>query len=169
MRLTKTIRSAFVRADMDDVPELDYRTMIQKMSTDAAIAMMPPEVLRAYKKHPDWFSSVNQRVGNFGYLYLPIPSHQHLPAAVIDQIDKLNSAANEQKAARSNLRIKLAGLADGCTTKKALVAALPEFEKYLPADEVAACRTLPVVANVVADFVKAGWPKSEKPKLKVAK
>jgi hypothetical protein len=35
---------------------------------------------------------------------------------------------------------------------------LPEFEKYLPEDEAQAVRALPVVTNVVADFVKAGWP-----------
>ena len=51
----------------------------------------------------------------------------------------------------------------GASTRKGLADALPEFEKYLPADEPAAVRSLPVVANVVADFVKAGWPKGKQP------
>ena len=38
---------------------------------------------------------------------------------------------------------------------------LPEFEKYLPADEQKALRSVPVVANLVADFTKAGWPKDK--------
>jgi len=39
-----------------------------------------------------------------------------------------------------------------------LTDAIQEFENYLPEDEAKAARSLPVVTNVVADFVKAGWP-----------
>ena len=59
------------------------------------------------------------------------------------------------------LETKLMAAANSCTTRKALVELLPEFEKYLPADQAAACKTLPAVANIMADFVKAGWPKDE--------
>ena len=37
---------------------------------------------------------------------------------------------------------------------------LPEFAKYLP-KAVAKTDNLPAVANLVADFVKAGWPKEQ--------
>lgn len=60
---------------------------------------------------------------------------------------------------RNDLRLKLEGCAAACTTLKLLKDMLPEFVKYMPADEPAACKTLPVVQNVVSDFVKAGWPK----------
>ena len=63
-----------------------------------------------------------------------------------------------------SLREKLHGCAYAVTTRKALVDLLPEFEKYLPADDASVCRTLPVVQNVVSDFVKAGWPKDGKKK-----
>jgi hypothetical protein len=53
-------------------------------------------------------------------------------------------------------------VAEGASTRKALVAALPEFEKYLPAEVEAPVRSLPAIANVVAEFTKAGWPKGEK-------
>lgn len=33
----------------------------------------------------------------------------------------------------------------------------------VPADEPKALRSLPALANVAADFVKAGWPKGRKP------
>lgn len=49
-----------------------------------------------------------------------------------------------------------------CTTRKQAAEVLPEFEKYLPEDEPKALRTLPALANVAADFVKAGWPKNAK-------
>jgi len=45
-----------------------------------------------------------------------------------------------------------------CTTTKQLRELLPEFDRYLPAEEEKTLRTLPVVQNIVADFVKAGWP-----------
>ena len=48
-----------------------------------------------------------------------------------------------------------------CTTRKALANLLPEFEQYLPEDTPAAIRSLPAIANIVADFSKAGWPKDK--------
>lgn len=44
---------------------------------------------------------------------------------------------------------------------KALRAAMPEFAKYLPEADKAPDRSLPVVANVVSEFTKAGWPKGD--------
>lgn len=76
--------------------------------------------------------------------------------AVVEELEKQN---DEQHDSRNNLETKLQAVAESCTTRKALLNALPEFEKYLPADDAAACRSLPVVANVVSDFMKAGWPK----------
>jgi hypothetical protein len=73
-------------------------------------------------------------------------------------VDELKIKRSLQEKARADLRSKLKSVAYSVSTRKALVAALPEFEKYLPADEAKAVRTLPVVQNVVADFVKAGWP-----------
>ena len=46
--------------------------------------------------------------------------------------------------------------------RAAFVAKLPEFAHYLPAEDAPAGRSLPVVANLVTDFVKAGWPKDKK-------
>ena len=53
---------------------------------------------------------------------------------------------------------------------EALAEALPQFAKYLPAEPVkgAAPRSVPVVIDVVEDFVKAGWPKGQKPPKKEA-
>ena len=73
-----------------------------------------------------------------------------------------DSAEKEQEGIRASLKSQLKSAAHSVTTRKALAALLPEFEKYLPADEAAACKTLPVVQNIVADFAKAGWPKGKK-------
>jgi hypothetical protein len=63
----------------------------------------------------------------------------------------------------------LKSVAYACTTRKQLEEALPEFSNYLPEEEAKAARDLPVVVNVVADFVKAGWPKKNQGKIAAAK
>ena len=67
-----------------------------------------------------------------------------------------------RKKRLKDLRDKLTGAINACTTRKQAAEAIPEFEKYLPADEPKALRSLPALANVAADFVKAGWPKGQK-------
>jgi len=78
------------------------------------------------------------------------------------EVAKLLEALKEKKEAQDkmhrDLEAKLMAAANSCTTRKALVDLLPEFEKYLPAGQAEACKTLPAVANIMADFVKAGWP-----------
>lgn len=52
-----------------------------------------------------------------------------------------------------------------CKTRAALAAALPEFEKYLPAEAALVNdRTVPalVAANTLAELSRAGWPKTDK-------
>jgi hypothetical protein len=83
-----------------------------------------------------------------------------LPAKALEKMNALAVAKATQASDRDTLSAKLQAAANSVATRKALVELLPEFEKYLPADEGAACKTLPAVANLLADFSKAGWPKS---------
>lgn len=63
----------------------------------------------------------------------------------------------------NNLRKQLTAVIASCTTLKQAKEALPEFIKYLPKEPGSAIdRTLPVVGNLVADLVKAGWPAKKK-------
>jgi len=164
MRLTKNMKTAFVRAVMDDVPQIDYYEQIRNAAKDGALSLMPPTVLHAYKKHPEFFETTGRHVGDAGYYYLPIPEKMKLPQTVFAEITRLYDLNAVQNLSRKDLKSKIEAAANACATLKALKDMLPEFEKYMPADEPAACRTLPVVQNVVADFVKAGWPKSAKKK-----
>jgi hypothetical protein len=77
------------------------------------------------------------------------------------QVEAMLVELANQVEKRKELRSKLQATADAVTTRKALIDLLPEFEKYLPADEAKAVATLPAVANVLSDFVKAGWPKNQ--------
>lgn len=95
-------------------------------------------------------------------LYIPAPDalHPRMDEATQRALYSLKIHANEQAAHRRELRDKLSTIVYGLTTTTALEKALPEFAKYLPK---AAAKTdnLPAVANLVTDFVKAGWPKEQ--------
>jgi hypothetical protein len=164
MRLTNTIRKAFVRAAMQDVPQIEYDDVIRSFAKKAAIEAMPPEVKKAYKKYPDWFADSRHYFNDFGSIYVPIPDGKSINDEAKLQIQALKHEMQKQTEQRRELERKLASAAMSCTTRKALAELLPEFAKYLPVDEPSAIRTLPAVANIVADFTNAGWPKDKKMK-----
>lgn len=158
MKLTNTIRDAFVRAAMADVPTVDYDDQIQKLVTADAVKQLPPKVAAIYKDaalrpfvSADYCGQVS---GHF-------PGVNFKPTAeTLAVVKRLNDADDVQSTRRNELSRRLRAVAYSVTTRKALIDALPEFEKYLPVDDAAATKNLPAVANVVADFVKAGWPKT---------
>lgn len=167
MKLTQSIRSAFVRAAMNDVPTIDFDEMIVAIAQAAAVNLMPPKVRDTYQKHREWFRTSHIRVGNYGWIYLPLPDDTKLRGTAIERIDSLAEKKKAQEENLKALRQKLEAAAESCTTRKALAELLPEFEKYLPADNATAIKNLPAVANIVADFTKAGWPKNKaKPQTK---
>lgn len=157
MRLTKHMREAFVRAVMVDVPQIDYDEQMQNIALTGAVDLMPPAVRDAYKKHPEFFSLEWQSVRGCGSFYLPVPDSHKLKPDVVEAIQKLKLSKDSQANCRNDLRLKLEGCAAACTTLTSLKDMLPEFVKYMPADEPAACKTLPVVQNVVSDFDLIGW------------
>lgn len=168
MRLTNTIRDAFIRAVMQDVPKVDHDETARKLVLDDSAAQLPPKIkalVRSAETAPfvrttDYWTNMT----DLGiYRAYAASGDKYTPTAdTLVKLKALNDAKREQEAARKALRSKLHAVAYGSTTRKNLADALPEFEKYLPADELAASRSLPVVANVVAEFVKAGWPKGGK-------
>jgi hypothetical protein len=170
MRLTNTIRNAFVRAAMQDVPEIDYQEQMRKLIQDDAVAQLPLKVRAIYSdaslRH---FLNTNYAY-RYGSVSVPCAKDGYSPSAkAAEEYKRMDSANDSQDEKRNALESKLRACALACTTRKALVDMLPEFEKYLPADDAAACRTLPVVANVVSDFAQAGWPKGAANKSKAKK
>lgn len=172
MKLTNTIRDAFVRAALSDVPHVDYQAKTIKVVTDDAIQQLPPKV-RAIYKDKELSHFIRHTNGYFGCAYVSIPnggssSEFKLSQEAAAKVQDFKIADDAQNAQRKRLRDQLHAVAYSVSTRKALVDALPEFEKYLPADEAAACKTLPAIANVVSSFVAAGWPKDQKPLKKAA-
>ena len=175
MKLTNIIRDSFINAAMQDVPSVDYKKQAQDIFEKAALDAMPAAVARIYKdpKTKGYVNVTYIQFGGFGH-YIPSASHVSLTgtAAVnflgskCEELEKLQQAYKAEVTKNKELRESLHSVAYSCTTRKQLLEALPEFEKYLPAlmDNTVG---LPAVSNVVSAFVKAGWPK-DSPKLKKA-
>lgn len=164
MKLTNYMRDAFVRRVMDDVPSVDYTEAIRAEVMKAAVAALPPKVRAAWKDKGlhGYLNTTYFHVCGVSIANVPMPDNeafkaekQKIEASVAGLVAKSKAQTDQRDALQSKLR----QCAYSATTRKQLVSLLPEFEKYLPADDATAARSLPVVANVVADFVKAGWPK----------
>lgn len=165
MRLTNFMRNAFVTAAMQDVPSVDYNEQARKIAKDDIAAQLPPKLHAVYNDPALRDHLKTEYVclpGMLDNCYLACGSYRLTPAAV-KRLEAIAEQHMVQVDRLANLRAKIKGVAMSCTTREALAAALPEFEKYLPAVE-APTRDVPVLANVVADFVLAGWPKGGKRK-----
>lgn len=161
MKLANNIRSAFVIAVMNDVPQVDYREQAQKLLIADAVAQLPPKIRAIYNDQSlRHFVQRKQEYALHQYIHVPGPEYAR-SEAVAARLAELLQLHDDQDAKRAELRNQIRAIADTSSTRKQLVDKLPEFEKYLPVDERAAARSLPLVANVVADFVKAGWPKDK--------
>jgi hypothetical protein len=155
---------------MADVPVIDYEEPARKELERVALTLVPPVIRKAWadKELRHFINSGSVTINRFVSAFVPLPEGWTDSRALQEKIlaatdvSELLAKHEAQRSQRGALESKVRGVAYGMTTRKALAEALPEFEKYLPPDEAAAIRTLPVVANVVADFVKAGWPKDKK-------
>lgn len=165
MRLTNFIRETFVRAVMADVPKKDFDEEIIKLAKEAIHYTMPKEIIALLndEKLSRWLNQTYVHVpdgcSSFHY-YKPDnwKISEHAPM-YWERIINLGKEKKAQTDMRRELQKKLETCAAACTTRKQLVDMMPEFEKYLPPDQAKIAREYPLVANVVADFVKAGWPK----------
>lgn len=158
MRLTNAIRDAFVNGVMGDVPQIDYQEQAIKLIQSDDLERLPPEIKKIVKMSNlvKFLDRTYYRQGCYISCQVYIG---YKPSSEIEaKINALDTAHRVQIDQRKTLRQTLRIAAYTCRTRKALVEALPEFEKYLPASDVVN-RRLPVAQNVVSDFVAAGWPK----------
>lgn len=169
MKLTNVIRDAFVHAVMDDVPSTDYDTQMRDLAVKKAIDRLPKKIQEA------WKSEATRQFIKTGGIYVNHKMVQGIPGADswngfigeeppkdwFADLNELEALASKQAEERSELEQKVHAVAYSCTTRKALLEQLPEFEKYLPA-EAPKASNLPAVANLVTDLLKAGWPKGGK-------
>ena len=166
MRLSTSMRLAFVRAVMDDVPFVDYDEQVRELAQKTVDSYRPAALVRALEIDPsiqDWLNRDYQYIHKYQKSFCLVGSKQSL--------DRLNADPNFTQAAqnlrkqqqaqleqRSALETKLKASAQACQTRAQLAKALPEFEKYLPI-EASNSKCLPALANLMSDFMAAGWPK----------
>jgi len=168
VKLTNIIRSSFVRAAMQDVPKIEYEEKIRAAAEKAVVSALP-KVIREAWLNASTKPYIEASHRSFGDVTVFVPGRQRYGSSAIPaisaadqaEIDGLLKARDQQNRTRLALEQKLHSAAAAVTTRKALAEMLPEFEKYLPADDAAACKTLPAVQNIVDDFMKAGWPKGK--------
>lgn len=165
MRLTNFIRDSFIRAAMADVPTVNYQEQAEKIARE----FMKKEFARVFPKIDmngeanAWLEKCSLDLpGSLGRIYTINPHYSYLKdKPVWEELTALAKLHTEQNVQHKNLRERLQGVAYACTTRKQLLEALPEFESYLPEEEAKAAKNLPALANVLSDFVKAGWPKNQ--------
>ena len=176
MRLTNFLRDGFIRAVMHDVPKIDYEEQAQKMAREAIKAKFNkafPGLDYDKVGESGWFESgsvdlpryINNIYAKPSCGYGMLKSDEKLWA----KLEALGAKKREQDERMTSLETRLKGVAYACTTRKQLEEALPEFSKYLPEEEAKAAKTLPALANVLSDFVAAGWPKQNQGKIAAAK
>lgn len=168
MRLTKDDKFAFVRAVMNDVPQVDYAEQVRQKVQEWCFAAMPAELRPVAKKYPEFFET--------RYVYTPsgcpsvwaICSPEHnghsfeakFPEKWVE-LTGIGQRSKAQDAALCALEERVGALINTCTTLKQAEERLPEFAKYLPADRDPAVKSNLPVANTLAELQAAGWPKGE--------
>jgi hypothetical protein len=161
MKLTNTLREAFVKAVMADVPATDYNDLARKTAQDDLCAQMPSKVfalyqdtkLRDYLKNGFWHGAPGSLSGLclYGWGRL-VPTE-----TCMVELRRLADLKSRQDSERAKLRAPIAAAAMAATTTNRLVELLPELVRYLPVDATPS-RALPVVTNVVSNLRAAGWP-----------
>lgn len=163
MRLTTSDRDAFVRSVMDDVPRIGFDAEARKFAQPFIESQIPPEVLVVWKKFPNMLkcSSVGAP-GSLATFYFPgeLPYGLLHDTEIWSQLSEMAKKKREQQEQRCELKSKLKGIIQSCSTLKQAKERLPEFVKYLPAERGKTdTSNLPAVANLVADLTNLGWPK----------
>ena len=174
MRLTNYMRDAFITAAMQDVPMINYNEQAEKLAREHLKKRFEALFPGIDPNGPanSWLEKCSVSLpGSLQNIYAVAPTYRVLETdlKIWPKLQEIAHKYSVQEKERLELRNKLKGVAYSCTTRKALADALPEFEKYLPEDEAKAIRSLPVVTNVVSDFVKAGWPKQNAGKIAAAR
>lgn len=164
MRLNKYHKDAFVEAVLQDLPTVDYDEIAQKLVREAVIEKMPAKVRAVYddKDVRHWLQK--EWIGMPGSLQnfycVSDSTSGNTPDALKGRLDELNAAKREQVRTQEAFRQKIRAAIDSCQTRKQALELMPEFEKYLPKDTTkTGISNFPVINNLVAELVQAGWPK----------
>lgn len=166
MRLTKSDKQAFVDSVMNDVPSVDYNEQARKLCIEWATNRLPQKVREVVQELPGWIENkYMQTPSGLDSVYVPALSSIHNTASahpdIYEKLVALAELNSAQRKARQELRSKVEGSIETCTTLKQAKERFPEFVKYLPTERDGSfTANLPAIANLVSDLTAAGWPKA---------
>ena len=158
MKINKYDKQAIVKAIMNDVPKPD-KTKRRAAIQDAVVKAMSPVVRKVFKECPGALR--NEYVGDLTYDNTWASREVIVGDVTAEVLEAILKPYREEDDARHNAETKLRNAIESCTTRKALMDRLPEFEKYFPAESAPMSKNLPALANVVSDLSKLGWPKKK--------
>ena len=166
MRLNKYYKDAFVEAVLQDLPATDYDEIAQKLVRDAMVERMPAKVRAVYddKDVRHWLRNEWMSMpGSLQNFYCVTGSNNgEVPGELKERLLELSQLKREQTSKKDAFGQKIRAAIDSCQTRKQALELLPEFEKYLPKDTTGTgVSNLPVINNLGAELVQAGWPKDK--------
>lgn len=169
MRLTNYIRDAFIEAAMQDIPKKKSNLEeMSKIAQEDINSKLPKNIKKIWLDNTDERDFLIVRHDSFANASFCYPSTSQYSSGARPLSDEakaklkvMEEENNTEEKKLKDLRSKLKGAAYACTTTKQLRDLLPDFSKYLPKEEEQTARSLPVVANIVEEFKKAGWPKTQ--------
>lgn len=172
MKLTKTHREQIVAAVMRNTPmrhKLSIGERIQAV-LDKFITERGPRGIRHLWEDKEIGRYLNRTSHNAGYLRTEssrfydsrLPQVSTLYGLDLDseakaEIQQIADEYLEEMRQREDAESKLHSALAGIRTRKQFIEQFPELEKYAP-EEIAADRTVPAVANVMATLSKLGFP-----------
>ena len=167
--LNKTLKRQLVGLAMQDVPQIDYDSLIRDKAVKMGKASIPKEVLDFMDKYPR-FSPPERKVYYHGFGYVRFygdPEDANLVPEINKAIAPLVAKRSEQDVSRRNLAAELEALLSNVRTHKQLQLQVPELTPYLAklVPVVPVTQTLPATTETFAKLRAAGWkPKAVKAK-----
>ena len=167
--LNKTLKRQLVGLAMQDVPQIDYDSLIRDKAVKMGKASIPKEVLDFMDKYPRFSPPVRELYcRDFGYIrFHGDPEDANLVPEINKVIAPLVTKRSEQVASRRKLAAELEALLSNVRTHKQLQLQVPELSSYLEklVPVIPVMQTLPATTDTLAKLRAAGWkPKTVKSK-----
>lgn len=167
--LNKILKCQLVSLAMQDVPQIDYDSLIRDKVSKMGRASIPKEVLDFMDKYPRFSPPVQQvYYRDFGYVnFHGDPEDAKLVPEINKVIAPLVAKRTEQVTSRRKLATELEALLSNVRTHKQLQLQVPELSPYLEKLVPVAplIQTLPATTETFAKLRAAGWkPKTVKAK-----
>lgn len=172
MKLTNTMRDAFVRSVINEVPRIDYQAQLERVIRDDEFEQAPP-VIQAVLKSEHFYALDRNSVHYFkkesgasisfhshGLGAVNMLRHHVLTEEAVKKIREIAELARVQKEKLEELKTAVTAAIYGFTTVEKARQGLPEFAKFLPT-EAPVTKNPVAVINPISKLLDAGWPKNK--------